>query len=48
MGLAILAQSQPGDWDVLVIDAVDVGRAVDLGLLAELPADKLRTADFFP
>jgi spermidine/putrescine transport system substrate-binding protein len=47
-GLAILDQSQPGDWDVMVIDAVDVGRAVDLGLLAPLPADKLRTADFFP
>jgi spermidine/putrescine transport system substrate-binding protein len=47
-GLAILDQSQPGDWDVLVIDAVDVGRAVDAGLMAELPADKLPTADFFP
>ena len=47
-GLAILEQSQPGDWDVLVIDAVDVGRAVDLGLMAELPADKLANADFFP
>ena len=47
-GLAILDQSQPGDWDVLVIDAVDVGRAVDLDLLAALPADKLATADFFP
>ena len=47
-GLAILDQSQPGDWDVLVIDAVDVGRAVDLGLLAELPADQLRNAEFFP
>ncbi len=47
-GLAILEQSQPGDWDVMVIDGVDVGRAVDAGLLAELPADKLATADFFP
>ena len=47
-GLAILEQSQPGDWDVLVIDAVDVGRVADMGLLAELPADKLATADFFP
>ena len=47
-GLAILDQSQPGDWDVLVIDAVDVGRAVDLGLMAELPADKLPNADYFP
>jgi len=47
-GLAILEQSQPGDWDVMVIDAVDVPRAVEAGHLAELPADKLATADFFP
>lgn len=47
-GLAILDQSQPGDWDVLVIDAVDVGRAVDLGIMAALPADELPTGDFFP
>lgn len=47
-GLAILDQSAPGDWDVLVIDGVDVGRAVDRGLLAALPADQLPTADFFP
>jgi len=47
-GLTILGQSQPGDWDVLVIDAVDVGRAVDAGYLAEMPADALPTADFFP
>ena len=47
-GLAILDQSQPGDWDVLVIDAVDVGRAVEAGHLAELPADQLPTSDFFP
>ncbi|MCX7287201.1 MAG: extracellular solute-binding protein [Rhodobacterales bacterium] len=47
-GLAILDQSQPGDWDVLMIDAVDVPRAVAGGYLAELPADQLPTADFFP
>lgn len=47
-GMAILDQSQLGDWDVLVIDAVDVGRAVDAGKLAELPADQLATGDFFP
>ena len=47
-GLAILDQSRPGDWDVLVIDAVDVGRAVEAGHLAEIPADALPTADFFP
>ena len=33
-GLAILDQSQPGDWDVLVIDAVDVNRAVEAGHMA--------------
>jgi spermidine/putrescine transport system substrate-binding protein len=47
-GLAILDQSQPGDWDVLVIDAVDVKRAVEGGHLAELAPDALPTADFFP
>jgi spermidine/putrescine transport system substrate-binding protein len=47
-GLSILDQSQPGDWDVLVIDGVDVHRAIDLDLLAEIPADKLPTADIFP
>lgn len=46
--LAILDQSRPGDWDVLVIDGVDVGRAIDAGILAEMPADALPTADFFP
>ncbi len=46
-GLAILDQSRPGDWDVMVIDTVDVGRAVDQGLLAALP-DDMGTADFFP
>ncbi len=47
-GMAILDQSQPGDWDVLVIDAVDVHRAVEAGKLAEMPADQLPTGDFFP
>jgi len=47
-GLTILDQSQPGDWDVLVIDAVDVGRAVEAGKLAPIPAEALPTADFFP
>lgn len=47
-GLAILDQSQPGDWDVMVVDGVDVHRLVEAGKLAEMPADKLPTADFFP
>lgn len=46
--LALLEQSRPGDWDVLVIDGIDVFRAVDAGILAPLPADQLPTADFFP
>ena len=46
--LALLEQSRPGDWDVLVIDGIDVFRAVESGLLAALPEDELPTADFFP
>ena len=45
---AMLEQSRPGDWDVLVIDTVDVPRAIDAGLLAPLDADALPTDDFFP
>ncbi|MCA1769385.1 MAG: extracellular solute-binding protein, partial [Halomonas sp.] len=45
---AMLEQSRPGDWDVLVIDTVDVPRAVEAGLLAPLDADRLPTDDFFP
>lgn len=47
-GLAILEQSQPGDWDVLVVDSIDVPRVVEAGFLAPLPAEELPTADFFP
>lgn len=46
--LAILEQSRPGDWDVLVIDSIDVPRAVDAGLLAPLATDALPIADLFP
>ncbi|MDS9467853.1 spermidine/putrescine ABC transporter substrate-binding protein [Paracoccus sp. MBLB3053] len=46
--LTILEQSRPGDWDLLVIDAVDVGRAVERDVLAPLPAEALPTTDFFP
>src|SRR6218665_3189341 len=28
--ISIIEQSRPGDWDVLVIDAVDVPRAIDM------------------
>lgn len=46
--ISLIEQSRPGDWDVLVIDAVDVPRAIDMDLLAELPADKLPLSDLFP
>ena len=46
--LALLEQSRPGDWDVLVIDAIDVFRAVEAGILAPLPEDELSTEDYFP
>ena len=38
--LALLEQSQPGDWDVMVVDSTDVKRVTARGLLAALnPAD---------
>ena len=46
--LSIISQSRPGDWDVLVIDGVDVPRAIDEGILGEIPSSALPTADFFP
>ncbi|CAN5321264.1 spermidine/putrescine ABC transporter substrate-binding protein [soil metagenome] len=47
-GLAIVDQSQPGDWDVMVIDSIDIRRGVEKGLFAALPEDKLPFADLFP
>jgi spermidine/putrescine transport system substrate-binding protein len=47
-GLAIVEQSQPGDWDVMVIDSVDVRRGVEKGLFEPLPDDQLPIADLFP
>ena len=46
--LALLEQSRPGDWDVLVVDGIDVFRAVEAGVLAPLPDGAVSTADFFP
>jgi spermidine/putrescine transport system substrate-binding protein len=46
-GLAILDQSRAGDWDVMVIDTVDVGRAIDRNLLAPLP-EGIITDSFYP
>ncbi len=46
--LAILEQSQPGDWDVLVIDTVDIGRLAAAGHLAALDQGDYPWADIFP
>ncbi len=46
--LSLIEQSQPGDWDVLVIDGVDVPRAVSAGILGELPTDQLPYDSLFP
>lgn len=46
--LAVLEQSRPGDWDVLVIDGIDVFRAVEAGLMAPLNVADLPIADQFP
>ena len=46
--LALIEQSRPGDWDVFVIDGIDVPRAIDLDLLAELPREALPMDDIFP
>ena len=46
-GLALVEQSQPGDWDVMVIDSIDVPRGVEKGLFEPLPEDKLPFGDLF-
>lgn len=43
--LAILGQSKPGDWDVLVVDETDTGRLAGMGLLAPLEAKDYPFAD---
>jgi spermidine/putrescine transport system substrate-binding protein len=47
-GLSIVEQSQPGDWDVMVIDSIDVRRGVERGLFEPLAEDQLPVADLFP
>jgi spermidine/putrescine transport system substrate-binding protein len=47
-GLAIVEQSQPGDWDVMVIDSIDVRRGVERKLFEPLDEASLPIADLFP
>jgi spermidine/putrescine transport system substrate-binding protein len=46
--LSIIEQSQPGDWDVIVVDGIDVPRLTGMNLLDPLPEDQLPIADMFP
>jgi spermidine/putrescine transport system substrate-binding protein len=46
--LSILEQSRPGDWDVLIIDGVDVPALAKDGLLASVPEEALPIADIWP
>lgn len=46
--LALIEQSQPGDWDVLVVDGVDVPRVVEAGILGPMPKEALPLDDIFP
>lgn len=48
VALALLEQSQPGDWDVFVIDSIDVKRVVKLGLLEPLNRKDFPWNDIFP
>ena len=43
----LIEQSRPGDWDVFVVDSVDVPRVVEAGLLAPLPEAEFPWADIF-
>lgn len=47
VGLNILEQSQPGDWDVFVVDSVDVPQVAQAGILAPLNYDDFPWGDFF-
>ena len=46
--LSLIDQSQPGDWDVFVVDTTDVKRVVERGLLAPLDPAAFPLADVFP
>ena len=46
-GLSIIDQSQPGDWDVFMVDATDVPRIAEKGIFAELPEDAAPWPDMF-
>ncbi len=48
IALALIEQSQPGDWDVFVVDSIDVARVAKLGLLEPLKKADFPWDDIFP
>jgi spermidine/putrescine transport system substrate-binding protein len=48
VGLGILETSRPGDWDIFVVDSVDIPRVAEAGWLAPLDPDDYPWDDFFP
>ncbi len=48
VALALLEQSNPGDWDVFVCDTVDIARVAKLGLLAPLNESDFPFNDIYP
>ena len=46
--LAVLGQSKPGDWDVVVMDQTDTGRLAKMGMLSALDAKDYPFADIPP
>jgi len=46
-GLSIIEQSQPGDWDIFMVDATDVPRIVEKGIFMELPDETAPWSDMF-
>ena len=45
--ISVIEQSQPGDWDIFVLDSVDVPWVAESGLLSELNADDYPMGDIF-
>ena len=48
VALDLIDKSQPGDWDVFVVDSIDVRRVVKRGLLAPLNENDFPWEDIFP
>ena len=46
--LSILEQSRSGDWDVLIVDGIDVPQLIDQNLLASMPEEALPIDDLWP